>query len=160
MKKIKISLCLILSSIPTIVWAYCPTPDTEVRAEVEVSVEFNSLEKLYTYNYEVSNVSDSKLKLNTFGLFIDHEPVSFKRPQWWSESFIDYKDNNRPKFSWSTVREYINRGASKADFSITSRLPPGVVEFYTKGKTGLPVIMAPVNGDSEVEPDCPGFFYD
>lgn len=152
----------------------CPLPSSAVEPNVSAKVTFDSKKKLYEYRYSITNASNSSLSIDHFGLYIGETPNSIQTPENWNATFIS--NGVGPSFfHWGTIKidpkiEHepatdgkfsphiyaIKPGNTLSGLSFKSVRPPGVVQYFAEGDTGVPVVVATAT-NNEPEVDCPGW---
>lgn len=138
--------------------AECPTPPTAIEASVTVKIDFEKKNGLYTYRYSLSNGKGALLPINLFTLPMNHSPSNISSPANW-DGDVSKEGDVIDHFSWysSIPSALVGPGSTKSDFVITSGKAPGLIPFYTVGKTGSRETVT-INNDEEAIPDCPGFY--
>jgi hypothetical protein len=152
----------------------CPPPSTSVEARVDSTVSWSGKNKLYTYQYKLTNSKNSPLSIYNFVVGVPSEPSSPKSPANWD---VDFGNSKTKRMNWGTAQPDPNKdttnirgpghpepkffalkpGQSLSGFSFQSPYPPAMTKYFVAGDTDIPVSVATADNDEPV-PDCPGWY--
>jgi hypothetical protein len=105
------------------------------------------------------------IPIDFFILSMWQSPSSSKSPTHWLADFQSAAPGIPADFSWTAVNSSryksveIAPGQTLSGFSLQSPQPPGPIEYFVDGQTGVPSSSPPAEGaaDDEPAPDCPNW---
>jgi hypothetical protein len=166
MKHTFLLLWFLIAGTQSIAWAdTCPPPPSSVNPSVSTHATFDKKIGNYTFNYSVQSAQDSLIPIDSFMLYVSQSPVSSLSPTHWIPGFQEGVVGISPEFSWIAVRSSnfkpvsIAPGKGLSGFSIQSSQPPGPIQYFVDGQTGVPSSSPPTEGaaDDEPTPNCPNW---
>ncbi len=127
-------------------------PRDRVDVSINVDVQFDEAAQLYTYHYQVTNLSTSQQEVSDFAVEVDGELMNIQSPEGWSP-FIFSKE---PVILWGAIGSgdgpsdpppgggdvpspfQIKPGETLGGFSFQSPAAPTVSKFFTQGWVQIP----------------------
>lgn len=137
----------------------CPTPPTSILPRLKVNVKHEPGSGLYTYSYTLTNANGAGTAISTLAIPMQTKPESTSIPPQWLSRFRA-EEGSASYFFWgASPLGVIAPGSTVEGFSITSKLSPGPIRYFTDGET-TSRIATPTEEDDEPSADCEGFYDD
>ena len=150
---------LIINVVTPALMGACPTPPTAISPELSVKSSFDKKTSLYTYTYNLSNGPTAKTVISRFMIAVPADTQVTAAPVDWNKKIVPAKGSFPAYAQFSSGTEDIAPRAAVGGFSLTSKMPPGLVQYFAEGDPSDLPKATTVNKDDEVPESCPGFYY-